>query len=125
MSQFTPGPWHPGHLGSDGTCQCATVVDEGYAGGICTVHIGNGLPVGEGGNDAPSRSEAIANMHLIAAAPDMFAALKGALELAELAETLTGSRSDDEYVWDIQAKIKKALAKAVSTQESATPSEAA
>lgn len=74
--KHTPGPWHPGHLGSDSTCQCANVVDEGYAGGICTIHIGNGKPIGDGGNDAPPREQAIANMHLIAAAPDMLAALQ-------------------------------------------------
>lgn len=73
MSEFkgTPGPWHPGHLGSDGKCQCRYVVDEGYAGGICTIHLGNDLAIGEGGNDAPPLDQAIANMHLIAAAPDL------------------------------------------------------
>ncbi len=79
-TKHTPGPWHPGHLGSDSTCQCKSVVDEGYAGGICTVHVDNGLLVGEGGNDAPPRDEAIANMRLIAAAPEMLEVLKGILE---------------------------------------------
>lgn len=78
MVKHTPGPWHVGHLGSDRNCQCRTVVDEGYAGGICTVHLGNGLPVGEGGNDAPPLKEAVANMHMIAAAPDLLEALKDA-----------------------------------------------
>ncbi len=66
-AKYTPGPWHPGHLGSDSSCQCVHVVEECYAGGICTIHIGNGKPVGDGGNDAPPRDEAIANMRLIAA----------------------------------------------------------
>lgn len=74
--KHTPGPWYPGHLGSDSTCQCANVCDEGHAGGICTIHVDNGLKVGEGGNDAPAKAEAVANMHLIAAAPDLLAALK-------------------------------------------------
>lgn len=78
MVKHTPGPWHVGHLGGDGNCQCRTVVDEGYAGGVCTVHLGNGLPVGEGGNDAPTLEEAVANMHMIAAAPDLLEALKDA-----------------------------------------------
>lgn len=73
--RFTPGPWHPGHLGSDSKCQCANVCDEGYAGGICTIHVDNGLPIIEGGNDAPPPEEAIANMHAIAAVPAMYAAL--------------------------------------------------
>jgi hypothetical protein len=46
-------------------------VSESYAGGICTVQVDNGLRIGEGGNDAPPRDEAIANMHLIAAAPEL------------------------------------------------------
>lgn len=77
----TPGPWHPGHLGSELSCQCANVVDEGYAGGICTVHIDNGKPISEGGNDSPPRDEAIANMHLISAAPDLLEALKEILKI--------------------------------------------
>lgn len=77
--RHTPGPWHPGHLGSDGKCQCRSVCDEGYAGGICTVHVGNGLPIGDGGNDAPPRDEAVANMYLIAAAPDLLAALEAVM----------------------------------------------
>jgi hypothetical protein len=77
----TPGPWHPGHLGDQSTkCECTHVVSEVYFGGICTVHVDNGKRVSDGGNDAPPRHEAIANMHLIAAAPDMLAALKLARE---------------------------------------------
>ena len=71
----TPGPWHPGHLGSDSACQCRSVVSEGMLGSICQISVDNEKPVGEGGNDAPSRDEAIANMHLIAAAPEMLQAL--------------------------------------------------
>lgn len=70
--KHTPGPWHPGHLGSDGKCQCRSVVDEGYAGGICTIHVGNGLLIGEGGNDAPPIDEAIGNMHIISAAAELY-----------------------------------------------------
>ncbi len=70
--KHTPGPWHVGCLGSDSTCQCSYVLSEWYMGAICTVHVDNGLPIGEGGNDAPARDQAIANMHLIAAAPIMF-----------------------------------------------------
>lgn len=83
-TNHTPGPWHVGHLGSDGNCQCRTIVDEGYAGGICTVHLGNGLPVGEGGNDAPPLEEAVANMHLIAAAPELLKALADLIDDLEI-----------------------------------------
>lgn len=73
--RHTPGPWHPGHLGSDSTCQCANVVDEVYPGGICSIHIDNGKRISEGGNGAPPRGQAIANMHVIAAGPGMLHAL--------------------------------------------------
>lgn len=75
-TKFTPGPWYPGHLGSDGKCQCRSVFDEGHAGGICLVEVDNGKPISEGGNDAPPLEEAIANMHLIGQAPSLYAKLQ-------------------------------------------------
>jgi hypothetical protein len=56
------------------------VVDEGYAGGICTIHVGNGLPISEGGNDAPPLEEAIANARAIAAVPKLVKALEAVLD---------------------------------------------
>lgn len=78
--KFTNGPWHVGHLGGAGSCQCRTVVSEGYAGGICTVHVANNDEIGsssiaDGFNDAPPKNEAIANMQLVAASPDLYGAL--------------------------------------------------
>lgn len=66
----TPGPWYPGHLGrSDHSCKCTGIVDEGYAGGIASVHVWNGIEsIYAGGNDAPPEAEAAANMNFIAAA---------------------------------------------------------
>lgn len=81
MNSFTPGPWHPGHFGGDGTCQCKSVVSEGYAGSVCTISVDNGLRIGEGGNDSPPRDEAIANMHLISSAPELLECLKEARRL--------------------------------------------
>lgn len=94
-SKHTPGPWHPGHLGSDSSCQCRYVLDEGHAGGICTVHVDNGKRISDGGNDAPSREQAIANMHLIAAAPDLL--LTGKHLFVKLAEVYraTGQKMTD------------------------------
>lgn len=67
LKTATRGPWHPGHLGDeDQRCQCTGIVDEGYAGGIASVHVSNGIPsVAHGGNDAPPKEEAAANMKLI------------------------------------------------------------
>lgn len=60
--KFTPGPWHPPHFSCDDVaCNCASVVCERYAGAIATIHIGNGRPVGDGGNDCPPLEEATAN----------------------------------------------------------------
>ncbi len=87
MEGVTPGPWYPGHLGTDSTCQCRSIVDEGiYMGAIATVHVDNGLPVGEGGNDAPPAEEAAANMRFIAACNPV--AMREVLALARQAEAL-------------------------------------
>lgn len=75
--KYTPGPWFAtNHFANDATpCNCAYVLSEGYAGSICDISVGNGLAIGDGGNDAPPRDEAAANALLIAAAPDMLADL--------------------------------------------------
>lgn len=103
--KHTPAPWHPGHLGSDSDCQCANIVDEGYAGGICTVHVGNGKPVGDGGNDAPPLEEAIANMHLIAAAPDLLQAL---LPFAKVYEKDISVDEDDADLFQVMLSHNRA-----------------
>ena len=87
MEGVTPGPWYPGHLGTDSTCQCRSIVDDGsYMGAIAAVHVSNGLPVGEGGNDSPPAEEAAANMRYIAACNPV--AMREVLALARQAEAL-------------------------------------
>ncbi len=68
LAGTTAGPWYPGHLcDEDSTCNCASILsDTGIMGAVATVHYDNGLPVGEGGNDAPPISEAKANQRFIA-----------------------------------------------------------
>ncbi len=84
MERFTAGPWWPGHLGGSGKCQCRTIVDEGHAGGVATVHVDNGISsIADGGNDAPPLEQAIANMHLIAAAPELYTALAAVVAVAD------------------------------------------
>ena len=74
--KHTPGPWHLGCMTrEEHPCNCGTILTDGYAGGIATVYIDNGLLVSEGGNACPPLEEAQANARLIAAAPDMYEAL--------------------------------------------------
>lgn len=97
--KFSAGPWHAGHLGSDSTCQCQYVVSEGYFGAIAAVHVNNGIAsIADGGNDAPPREEAIANMHLIAAAPEMYAALRAVYFARGLTEDETPPTPADAMV---------------------------
>jgi hypothetical protein len=65
----TAGPWLEGHLCDDEhRCNCTSILsDTGIMGAVATVHYDNGKPVGEGGNDAPPKTEAKANQLLIAA----------------------------------------------------------
>lgn len=80
--KFTPGPWHTGcFTDPESKCQCRYIIDEGYAGGIATVHMWNGINLIENGNnDAPKRDEAVANAHLIATAPRLYKALHTLLD---------------------------------------------
>lgn len=71
----TPGPWSPGHMANNAhPCNCATIFSETCLGGIATVHVGNGMPISDGGNDCPPLPEAQANACLIAAAPELLKA---------------------------------------------------
>lgn len=84
--EFTPGPWLPPHFTRDDTtCKCGHIfADEDHLmGSIATVNFDNGKSLEDGGNDCPPLKEAIANAHLIAVAPDMFAALKDAVDWFE------------------------------------------
>lgn len=71
-AQHTPGPWSPGHMANNAhPCNCATIFSETCLGGVATVHVGNGMPISDGGNDCPALPEAQANARLIAAAPEL------------------------------------------------------
>jgi hypothetical protein len=111
-AKFSSGPWDPGHLGrTDMKCQCRSICNGGYAGGIASVVVGNGLPIGEGGNDGPPLEEAIANMHLISAAPDMYEALVDARRAIVNAIEIIGSQPQDPE-FETLRKVDAALAKA-------------
>jgi len=93
LEGVTPGEWYPGHLGTDSTCQCRSIVDDGrYMGAIATVHVDNGLPVGEGGNDAPPADEAAANMrHIARCSPDRIRAIAAYVATERAAREAAGA----------------------------------
>jgi hypothetical protein len=75
--KITPGPWSPGHIADDTTsCNCASIVSDYFAGSIAYVTVDNGKSIRDGGNDGPPLEQAKANSHLIAAAPDLYEALR-------------------------------------------------
>ena len=84
-NKHTPGPWEIPHLADDNCmCDCSSVVEQRYAGGICHIHVDNGIKsISDGGNDCPPLDEAKANAHLIAAAPELLEALEVFVEITE------------------------------------------
>lgn len=110
INKHSPGPWYPGHLGDDTVnCNCRHIVDEGCMGGIATVHIDNGIEsISDGGNDCPSEEAAIANMHLIAASPDL---LDSVDMVWDALEDLTGfyEDGDSEAFWETVAVLRTNL----------------
>lgn len=101
----TPGPWHAGHFADDThSCNCTCILDEGHAGGIGEVFVGNGLPISQGGNDAPEPEEAKANLRYIAAChPQAILSLIEALRnirSAVLSDGLAAGKAALEKAWD-------------------------
>jgi hypothetical protein len=96
----TPGPWHAGCLANDeAACNCQWVTNGGHAGSICTVDVGNGLRISDGGNDSPPLAEAKANLRYIAAvSPDV------ALRTLAYVERLEGQLVEKER--EIQALVR-------------------
>ena len=69
-AKHTPGPWSVPHFAQDEVgCDCAYVLCDGVMGAVCTITVSK-----EG--DDPPIEQAKANARLIAAAPDLLAALK-------------------------------------------------
>ena len=79
----TKGPWWEPHFARDDhSCECRMILGEhGPMGGIAEIQVNNGLPVGEGGNDAPPLEEAKANAtHIANCSPDTVIALCDAVD---------------------------------------------
>jgi hypothetical protein len=114
-STHTPGPWSVPHFATakdESDCDCTYVLAEGYFGAVCSVHIDNGKAICDGGNDAPPVEEAKANARLIAAAPDLLAALQAMLErytaLVNSGDAGNWDPEIEDAVVDARAAIKKA-----------------
>lgn len=77
-TKWTKGQWSLPHFAEpDINCECKYVLSDYHMGAIASVHCS-----GEGNDwlahgDNPRFEEAVANAHLIAAAPDLYAALDG------------------------------------------------
>jgi hypothetical protein len=104
--KHTPGPWRA--VGGDELVFVSrpNIAHVGVTGGRA-----HDAPFVIVGNPGPKGSEE-ADARLIAAAPEMLAVLRDALELANLAETLTGCRGDDDFVAAFKAKVEAAISKA-------------
>lgn len=97
-AKFTKGPWN---LPDVGTARGSVLVSRGgphsdWKGMVCSV---------DAGNYAASAEEGLANAHLIAAAPEMYEAIREAVEDAEKAVNPSARIFGYE-------KFKAALAKA-------------
>lgn len=89
---------------------CPTLAPWTYSGGEILDAKGNQICQLYDSFRDPAEDDA--NGLLMAAAPQMLAALNECLGLAKIAETLTGCRSDDDYVWGIRELIENTIAKA-------------
>jgi hypothetical protein len=106
MQEFkgTQGEWSVPHFAdSSQKCDCRWVLSEQYCGSIATVDWSKDRSIDNGDN--PPLDEAIANAHLIAAAPEL---LKAALDFVEKVDD-GRARSTDSY-----NKFKQAINKALN-----------
>lgn len=104
--KYTPGPWkvtdldqHPGIENHDGS---VSIVIFGYRKWV------DANTCDDSGVRGKTRKQAIANAHLIAAAPDLLEALESYVEaLFDGPENLTSRRNDE-----LEEKARRAIAKA-------------
>lgn len=109
----TPGPWSVPHMARpDVNCECGYVLTENLMGAVCTVHASGEGEDWQSHGDNPRFEEACANARLIAAAPDLFAALK---PFAEQSPARDGM--DD---WDTTTTVVKYLRDAAAAFAKAT-----
>jgi hypothetical protein len=94
-AKHTPGPWSVPHFARpDVGCECGYVLTDGYTGAVATVHCSHETGENWSNGDNPRFDEAVANAHLIAAAPDLLASLKDAAKRLKGA----GMLADDDEI---------------------------
>lgn len=82
----TPGPWSLPHFAEpEVNCQCQYILADGMMGAVASVYASGVGDDWQKHGDNPKFAEAVANAHLIAAAPDLLDALKSILRHGELA----------------------------------------
>jgi hypothetical protein len=134
-SKHTPGPWSVPHFAQpDTNCDCGYVLTDDLMGAVATVHCS-----GEGDDwlshgDNPRFAEAVANAHLISAAPLLYDALVAALAVVDArdqiaridrsgypreAEREALERLCDEWLSQRREALLKAAPPAISKQSAA------
>lgn len=114
-SKHTPGPWSVPHFAEpDTNCMCGYVLTGDMFGAVCTVHASGEGDDWQSHGDNPKFAEAVANAHLIAAAPDLLEALRDCLD--RFVEAFPAA-SEYEPIKRGFAAIAKATASHLPTQE--------
>lgn len=105
LTKHTPGPWRTGHyVRDDHTCNCRYIFgNDDRMGAVAEVYVTEDDDVDP--SDNPPPEEAKANMHLIAAAPELLAALD---EIVDALESGYVPERDGEILKAARAAISKA-----------------
>lgn len=121
--KHTPGPWSVPHFAQpDVNCECGYVLTDHMMGAVATVHCsGEGEDWSQHG-DNPKFAEAVANAHLIAAAPELLETLQslnafvgvmvGCGPEATIPDTITTPLGVPVKIGEIMRDAAAALAKA-------------
>jgi hypothetical protein len=105
MSNYTSGPWSVPHFARpDVNCECEYVLCDHLMGAVATVHCSGEGADWKSHGDNPKFLQAIANAHLIAAAPDLLDALNGLIDFIEI----DGLQMDALALSIAKAAVKKA-----------------
>lgn len=106
----TPGPWSVPHFARpDVNCKCGYVLCNHLFGAVATVHCSGEGDDWRATGDNPKFGEAVANAHLIAAAPDLLDALVSLVHWLDIEGT--------EVAFHLAAAAEAAISKAVGNHD--------